>query len=331
MERRTFVAGVAGLAAIAGLAGSLVPRAARAEPTSAPRVAFLGNGSATVSGPLLTAFKSGLQELGYVEGRNIVVDARFAGGRADSVEALVREIVASGPTVIVAAGPQPLRALKHATASVPVVMAIIGDPAEQGLVTSLARPGGNLTGLAFPNQVLTTKRLELLKEAVPKLVRVAVLEDSTFADASYAQAEVAARRLQLRLQRLTIRHPTDLDGAFAQAVSGRAEALVVLASPFLNSNRQVIVELAARHKLPATYEARTFVEAGGLMSYGPSFTEMYRRAAGYVDRILKGARPAELPIEEPNKYELVINVRPARALGLALPPTLLMRADLVLE
>jgi putative tryptophan/tyrosine transport system substrate-binding protein len=326
VDRRRFIA------RIAGLSGSLgVHRTARAQTTPPPRVAFLGNGSPAVSGALLTAFKAGLQELGYVEGRNIVVEARFADGRAERVEPLVREIVASRPAVIVAAGPQPLRVLQHATTTVPVVMAIIGDPAELGLVASLARPGGNFTGLAFPNQVLTTKRLDLLKEAVPKLLRVAVLEDSTFADASYAHAEIAARRLQLRLQRLTVRRPADLESAFVQAVSGRAEALLVLASPFLNSSRQVIVELAARHRLPATYEARTFVEAGGLMSYGPSFTEMHRRAAGYVDRILKGARPADLPIEEPSKYELVVNAGRARALGLALPPSLLMRADLVLE
>ena len=251
-----------------------------------------------------------------------MVDARFADGRADRVDALVRDIVASRPAVVVAAGPQALRALKGATTSVPVVMAIVGNPVEVGLAASLARPGG---------RVLTTKRLELLKEAVPKLVRVAVLEESPLADATYAHAEVAARRLQLRLQRLSVRRPADLEAAFAQSVSGRVEALLVLASPFLYSNRQVIVELAARHKLPATYEARTFVEAGGLMSYGPSFIEMYRRSAGYVDRILEGARPADLPIEEPSKYELVVNAGRARALGLALPPSLLMRADLVLE
>jgi putative ABC transport system substrate-binding protein len=296
-----------------------------------PRVGFLGNGSAAASGVLLDAFKTGLQELGYVEGQSLVVDARFADGRPDRVEPLVRDLLAARPSVIVAAGPQPLRALKRATTSVPVVMSIIADPVELGLIVSLARPGGNLTGLAFPNQTLTTKRLELLTEAVPRLSRVAVLEDATYADASYAHAQTAAQRLQLHLQRLSVRQPADLDDAFTRAASGHAQALLVLASPFFNSSRRLIAEAAARHHLPATYEARTYVEAGGLMSYGPSFTEMYRRAAVYVDRILKGARPADLPIEEPSKYELVVNARAANALGLILPASLLLRADLVQE
>ena len=261
-----------------------------------PRVAFLGIGSRSLSGPLLDSFRVGLRELGYVEGQNIVIESRFADGKQERVERLVHDLLA-------------LR-----------------------LIASLAQPGGNLTGLAFQNQVLTTKRLELLKEAIPKLSRVAVLWDSTFGVAAgYKQAETAARTLQLRLQLLTVRRPDDLETAFNAATTGRAEALLVLASPFLHANRQAVVESAARHHLPATYEAQTFVEIGGLMSYGPSFPDMYRRAATYVDKILKGAKPADLPVEQPTKFELVINMKTAKALGLTIPPSLLLRTDHVIE
>jgi putative ABC transport system substrate-binding protein len=211
-------------------------------------------------------------------------------------------------------------------------MAIISDPVEEGLVASLAHPGGNLTGLAFQNQELTMKRLELLKEAIPKVSRVAVLWDSTFGVTSgYKQAETAARALQLRLQLLAIRGSADLESAFNSATTGRAEALLVLASPFLYSNRRTVVEWAARRHLPATYEAKTFVEIGGLMSYGPSFPDMYRRAATYVDKILKGAKPGDLPVEQPTKFELVINLKTAHALGITVPPVVLARADEVIR
>jgi putative ABC transport system substrate-binding protein len=297
-----------------------------------PRVAFLGNGSRSLSGPLLDSFRVGLRELGYVEGQNIVIESRFADGKQERVHGLVRDLLALAPDVVVAAGPQPLRAFKQATVSVPIVMAIISDPVEEGLIASLAHPEGNLTGLAFQNQALTTKRLELLREAIPKVSRVAVLWDSTFGVTSgHKQAETAARTLQLRLQLLTVRGPDDLETAFTSAITGRAEALLVLASPFLYANRQTVVELAARRHLPATYEAKTFVEIGGLMSYGPSFPDMYRRAATYVDKILKGTKPADLPVEQPTKFEFVINLKAARALGLTIPESLLLRADEVIK
>jgi len=309
------------------------PLAAEAQPaTAAPKVAFLGNASPLLSGPGLDALRGGLRELGYVEGQTIVIESRFADGQPERVQGLVRELLALAPDVVVAAGPQALRAFKQATVSVPIVMAIISDPVEEGLVVSLARPGGNLTGLAFQNQVLTAKRLELLKEAVPKVSRVAVLWDSHFSiNSGYKQAETAARALQLRLQLLAVRGAADLEPAFNAARTGRADALLVLASPLLNANRQTVIEAAARRRLPATYEEKRFVEAGGLMSYGPNFLDMNRRAAIYVDKILKGAKPADLPVEQPTKFELVINLKTAKALGLTIPPSLLLRADQVIE
>jgi ABC-type uncharacterized transport system substrate-binding protein len=297
-----------------------------------PRLAFLGNGSRSLSGPLLDSFRVGLRELGYVEGQSIVIESRFADGRQERIQGLVRDLLALAPDVVVAAGPQALRAFKQATVSVPIVMAIISDPVEEGLIASLAHPGGNLTGLAYQNQVLTTKRLELLKETIPRVSRVAVLWDSTFGVTSgVKQAETAARTLQLRLQPLAVRRPEDLETAFSSATTGRAEALLVLASPFLNANRQAAVESAARRHLPATYVAKTFVEIGGLMSYGPSFPDMYRRAATYVDKILRGAKPADLPVEQPTKFELVINLKTAKALGLTIPQSVLVRADEVIR
>ena len=316
------------------MSGSLfaAPLIARAQRATTPRVAFLGNGSAAFSGPLLDSFRAGLRELGHVEGQSVLIEARFADGKSEQVRGLVRELLALSPDVVVAAGPQALRELKQATDSVPVVMAIMSDPVDEGLVASLAHPGGNFTGLAFQNQALTTKRLEQLKEAIPGLSRVAVLADSTMGDTSgYRQAETAARALQLRLQLLAVRGAADLEAAFALAARGRAEALLVLASPFLNANGRTVVQLAARRHLPATYEAKTFVEVGGLMSYGPSFPDMYRRAATYVDQILKGARPGDLPVQQATKFELVINVRTARDLGLTIPRPLLLKADQVIE
>jgi putative ABC transport system substrate-binding protein len=326
IDRRAFIATVTlGLLA--------APLAVESQPAkNVPKVAFLGNGPSHLSGPSLDAFRAGMATLGYVEGQSIRIEARFADGKPQRVPDLVRELLASAPDVVVAAGPQSLKTFKQATKSVPIVMAIISDPVEEGLVESLAHPGGNLTGLAFENRALTTKRLEMLKEALPRISRVAVLWDPTVGGASgYKEAETAARALQLRLQVLEIRGPVDLESAFKASTMGRAEALLVLASPFLNGNRQTVVESASRRRLPATYESRDFVEIGGLMSYGPSFPDMYRRAATYVDKILRGAKPADLPVDQATKFELVINVKTAKALGLTIPPPLLQRADQVIE
>jgi putative ABC transport system substrate-binding protein len=300
--------------------------------TPIPRIVVLHNASAVAAGPLLGAFRAGMAQLGYIEGQNVVIDARFLDGKPEGVDEVARELLTLAPDVVVTAGPQSLLAFKRATTIVPIVMAIIADPVELGLVASLARPGTNLTGLAFQNQALTVKRLELLKEIVPKASRVAVLSDSNFGEISgYKQAEVAARTLQLQLHSIPVRRTADFEAAFVSATKGHADALLVLASPFLNPNRQTVVELAAREHLPASYEAKTFVDAGGLMSYGPNFPDMYRRSATYVDKILKGAKPADLPIEQPTKFELAINVKTAKALGLKLPSSILLRADQIVE
>jgi putative ABC transport system substrate-binding protein len=308
------------------------PRAAGAQPGRRPgRLAFLANGSAAASGPLLESLRTGLRDLGHVEGQTLVIVPRFADGREERIPGLVRELLATRPDIIVAAGHRALSALKAATPTVPIVMAIISDPVESGLVASLARPGGNLTGLAFQNRELTAKRLELLKETLPALARVAVLGDHASPANSFTEAEMAARVLQVQLQVLAIKGPADLAGALASAATGRAEALLVLASPFLFANRQTLVGLAARHRLPASYEAKTFVDIGGLMSYGPNFSDMYRRSAAYVDKILRGGRPADLPVEQLSQFELAINIRAARALGLSIPQLVLSRADAVIE
>jgi putative ABC transport system substrate-binding protein len=325
MERRTFMAMLTG-----GIVAA--PLAAEAQQAkAAPRVAWLGNGSVSISGPALDAFRVGLRELRYVEGQTIVIESRFADGKPERVQGLVRELLTLAPDVVVAAGPQALRAFKQATMSVPIVMAIISDPVEEGLVASLARPGENLTGLAFQNQALTAKRLELLKEATPKVSRVAVLWEPTFGVSGHAHAETAARALQLRLQFFAVRGAADLETAFNSVTAARADALLVLASPVLNAHRQIVIESAARRHLPATYEEKRFVEDGGLMSYGPNFLDMHRRAATYVDKILKGAAPADLPVEQPTKFELAINLKTAKALGLTIPLSLLGRADEVIQ
>ena len=266
-----------------------------------------------------------------MEGQSIVIESRFADGKPERVLGLVRELLALAPVVVVAAGPQALRAFKQATVSIPIVMAIIADPVEEGLVASLASPGGNLTGLAFQNQALTAKRLELLKETVPRVSRVAVLWDPTFVVSGHAEAETAARALQLRLQFLAVQEAAELETAFNSATTGRADALLVLASPLLSAHRRTVIESAARRHLPATYEEKRFVENGGLMSYGPNFLNMHRRAATYVAKVLKGAKPADLPVEQPTKFELVINLKTAKAIGLTIPPSLLARADQVIE
>jgi len=325
IDRRMLLACVAAVL----LATPLAADAQEAKPV--PRVAWLGNGSMAASRGNLDSFRAGLRDLGYVEGQSIVIESRFADGKLERIQALARELLALAPMVVVAAGPQALRAFKRATVSVPVVMAIVGDPVEEGLVASLARPGGNLTGLAFQVRALTMKRLELLKEAVPRVTRVAVLWEPSGSPTSYKPAETAARALRLRPQFLEVRGPADLEPAFNSATTKRVEALLVLASPFFYAHRQTVVDLAARRRLPATYEDKSFVEVGGLMSYGPNFIDMQRRAAIYVDKILKGAKPADLPVEQPTKFELVINLKTAKALGLSIPHSLLHRADEVIQ
>jgi putative ABC transport system substrate-binding protein len=309
------------------------PPTIQAQPArKASTVGFLVNQSEALAVAPLAALRQGLQELGYVDGQNIAIVARYADGQFERFPALVKEMIELKVDVIVTSGPQASRAVKQATDTLPVVMAVISDPVAEGLVQSLARPGGNITGIAFQNPELTAKRLELLQQVIPKATRIAALSDSTLGrSGGLPELQAAARSLGLELQILKVRGPADFDAAFRSARNARAEGLVVLASPLLAAYRKSLVDLAAKSRLPATYEFRTFVEEGGLMSYGPNSIDMYRRSATYVDKILKGAKPADLPVEQASRFDLVVNLKTAKALGLTIPPSVLERADQVIK
>ena len=282
------------------------------------------------------AFRQGLRDLGYVEGRNLAIEYRDVEGNYERLPALAAELVANKVDIILAGGtPQPLAAMR-ATRTIPIVFVATADPVTSGLVSSLARPGGNVTGLSILLSQLVGKNLEQLKRAVPGVTRVAALwhpggyPERTTKD-MLKGAEDAGRALGMRLQFVEARVPADFDRAFSDMTRARAGALTVLASNMLLNERSRLVSLAAKHRLPAVYTSREFVDVGGLLSYGPSFAEMFRCAATYVDKILKGAKPADLPVEQPTKFELVINLKTAKALSLAIPQTLLLQADHVIE
>jgi putative tryptophan/tyrosine transport system substrate-binding protein len=320
IDRRTFLAGT-------GVVLLAAPLGVEAQPVrKVQRIGFIGNAKPTEGTTLVDAFRQGLKELGWVEGRNISIEYRWAEGDLERSPRLVAELVALKVDVIVLAGTVAARAALQATRTIPIVVTIVGDPVVSGLVTSLAKPGGNLTGLAWQANDLVTKQLQLLLEAVPQTTRVAALGHSANPTARTA-AEAAARSLGVKLDVIEIGLPADIPGAFEAAKRGRATALIVLPSPMFYGERRRLAELAARHRLPAIYEVKAYVDAGGLASYGPSFSDMYRRAATYVDKILKGAEPGDLPMEQPTKFELVINLKTAKALGLTIPPSLLGRAD----
>jgi putative ABC transport system substrate-binding protein len=282
------------------------------------------------------AFRQGLRDLGYVEGRNVVIEYRSAEDKLERLPALAAELVALKVDVIVAGAPPAALAAKQATQTLPIVFAAVADAVTSGLVTSLARPGGNLTGLSFLGPELIGKRLEQLKQAVPGVSRVAVLwqpgalPERTEKDI-LKEIEVAARALEVRPQFVEARGPADFDRAFSDMTKARAEALTVWSTPMFVNERRRLVDLAAKNRLLAVYPWREFVDAGGLMAYGPDLADLFRRAPTYVDRILNGAKPGDLPIEQPTKFELVINLKTAKALGLTIPPSLLQRADQVIE
>jgi putative tryptophan/tyrosine transport system substrate-binding protein len=285
---------------------------------------------------LREGFLQGLRDLGYVEGRTLVIEDRSAEGKPERVPALAAELVALKVDVIVTSGTPQALAAKHATRSVPIVFAGVSDPVTSGLVTSLARPGGNITGVSLLAPDLVGKGLEQLKQAVPGVSRVAVLWQPGALGKRTEQdmlkeADLGARALGMRPQFVEARGPENFDTAFSDMTRARAEALTVLSTPMLASERSRLVALAAKTRLPAVYPLREFVDAGGLMAYGPNAVDMYRGAATYVDRILKGTRPGDLPVEQATKFELVIHLRTAKALGLTIPPSLLQRADQVIE
>ena len=276
-------------------------------------------------------FLAGMRDLGYIEGRNLVLEYRAAGGKIERLDDLLAELIRLKVDVIVTGGTPAALAAKRARTTIPIVIGAMGDPVESGVVASLARPGGNITGLSLvTSEGFAGKYLELLREAVPKASRVAVLGRPS-ASSPVQAMERAARSFDIRLQLVEVDQPGQLEGAFAAMTAQHAAALIVTPSPFNLAHRDRIVSLAAKHRLPAMYGLAAFVEAGGLMAYGASLRELYRRAATYVDKILKGAKPAELPVEQATKFELVINLNTARALGVAIPPALRLRADRVIE
>ena len=330
IERRTFLGAIAG-----GLLA--VPLAAEAQQAAkVPQIGFLALNLAA-NPQLHEAFRQGLRDLGYVEGRNLVIEYRSAEGKAERLPALAAELVAlKVDVIVVAGGTLPALTAKQATRTLPVVFIAVPDPVASGLVTSLARPGGNVTGLASVASDLVGKRLDQLKQAVPGVRQVAILwqpgalGERTEKD-MLKEADVAARALGVRLQFFEARGLADFDKAFSDMTGARAGALTILPSIMFLNERKRLVDLAAKSRLPAVYPLREFVDAGGLMAYGPNFADLFGRAAIYVDKILKGAKLADLPVEQPTKFDLVINLRTAKALGLTIPQSLLLRADEVIR
>jgi putative ABC transport system substrate-binding protein len=331
-SRREFLR-AATLAGTAGFLGLGSEAAQAQQPTKIPRIGYLTATSLSVNSARIEAFRQGLRELGYVEGKNIVIEWRSAEGKRDHLPALAAELVRLKVDVIVTAGASATRPAKEATTTIPIVMAQDNDPVATGFVASLARPGGNITGLSTLSPELSGKQLELLKEIVPKLTHVAVLGNSKEPGNAekLREVELAAGALKLKLQNLDVLDPKDIETAFRAATKGRAEAILVLGSPVVNSQRTQIADLAAKNRLPAMYPQSEFPDAGGLAFYGPNINDQFRRAATYVDKILKGRTPADLPVEQPMKFEFIINLKAAKQIGLTIPPNVLVRATKVIR
>jgi putative tryptophan/tyrosine transport system substrate-binding protein len=324
VKRRAFIALFSGAA--------VLPLTVAAQtPPRTPRVGFLGTGSPTANH--LGALRQGLRALGYIEGQTIALEVRYAEGRMERIPELVAELVGLKMDVLVVVTAQAALAAKKATQTIPIVVVAAPDPVGMGLVASLSRPGGNVTGLSLSNEEIIGKRLEFLKELVPGLARVAVLRNSMLAAHAifWRDAEEAARKLWVALQPLEVREPKDFEAAFGAATRGNAQALIAFDDLLSFSHRPRIVALAASSRLPTMYGTREFPDEGGLMSYGANLAALFRRAATFVDKILKGAKPADLPVEQPTKFELILNLKTAKTLGLTVPPTLLTQADEVIE
>ena len=304
------------------------------QPTKVPRIGCLYAGSPSTQSARIEAFRQGLRELGYVEGENIIIEYRYSEGNYDRLPALAAELVRLKVDIIITGGAPATVAAKEATVMIPIVMTQVGDPVGSGFVASLARPGGKVTGLANFAPELSGKRLELLKEIVPRLSRVAVFGTSTSPDnaPSLREVELAAGAFGVKLQYLDVLRPKDVETAFREASKGRADAVLMMASgPVLNPRRKEILELAVKSRLPVIYTGRASVEAGGLMAYGVNQNDLDRRAATYVDKILRGAKPADLPVEQPTKFEFIINLKAAKQIGLTIPPNVLARADRIIK
>jgi len=328
MNRRTFLCGLA----LGVLSVSLAAEAQQRG--NVAKIGVLEQGAATPSGSgSHEALRQGLRDLGYVEGQNLFIEYRFAEGKAERLPDLAAELIRLKVDVIVSGGTLAPLAAKHATKTIPIVLAAAGAPVETGLVASLAKPGGNITGLSNVSADLTGKRLQLLKEVLPGISRVAVLWNAANPISALVEreTEAAARTLGLQVQSLEVRGPDDFEKALPAAISGRAGALFVVDNPLVFVARLRVADFAIRTRLPMTAFYKPFAEAGGLMTFGASLADLYRRAATYVDKILKGVKPADLPVEQPTKFELVINLKTARALGLTIPQSILLRADQVID
>jgi putative ABC transport system substrate-binding protein len=330
-SRRDFLRGSLAFVGLGLCAGcGLIPRGA--QPPGVARIGYLSVGPSGPS-PLVDAFRQGLREHGYVEGQNIAVEYRFGEDRTDRLADFAAELVRLPVDVIVARGLPAIQAAKEATSTIPIVFPVSGNPVELGFVDSLARPGGNATGLTNLHQGVSSKRLELLKEAIPRVARVAALwhQDDGGFELGSGELPDAARKLQLQLQSVEMRGPVDLERAFEGAIEERADAMLTLGGTQIVAHQGRIVGLAAAYRLPIMYHNREAVEAGGLMAYGANLPDLYRRAAAYVDRILKGTKPAELPVERPTKFDFVINLKTAQALGLAIPESVLAQATELIQ
>jgi putative ABC transport system substrate-binding protein len=303
------------------------------QPEKVPRIGFLSATSPSAQNAFLDAFKQGLRDLGYVVGQNVALEIRAAEGKYDSLPDRAAELVRLKVDVIFAASAPAIKAAKQATSTIPIVFETLSDPVADGFVANLARPGGNLTGLAGLAPELSGKRLELLKEVVPGLARVAVLlnPDNPNARRLLKETEIAAQALGMQLQVLQVRHPDELDKAFSAMTKARAGALTVIPDPTLQAERKKVADLSTKTRLPAIYGISGAAEIGGLMVYAPSLHDLWRRAATYVDKILKGAKPADLPVEQPTKFEFIVNLKAAKQIGLTIPPNVLARADKVIR
>jgi putative tryptophan/tyrosine transport system substrate-binding protein len=325
MRRREFITLLGGVA--------VWPLAANAQqPAKVYRIGFLSAG-AQVRSQLWPIFVNGLREFGWIEGRNIVFDRRYADNRLDRLPELATELVRLDVDVIVTVGTLAPLAAKRATTSIPIVMLNAGDPVGSGLVASLARPGGNVTGMSLMAPDLGGKRLELLKEALPRLSHVAIIWNAAnpYSALVFDETRGAAKKLTVEIQSLEVRGPGDFDGALATTMGNHADALVIVEDPLTFNHLKKVAEFCADNRLPAIYGLREFADAGGLMTYGASQVDLFRRSVVFVDKILRGVKPSDLPVQQPTKFELVINLKTAKALGLEVPPTLLARADEVIE
>ena len=312
----------------------LVPihRAEAQQPTKIPRIGYLGGGSAELEEPWIDAFRQGLRDLGYIEGKNILIERRYAAGRYEQLSALAAQLLALKVDVILAASTPVALSAKKTTSSTPIVM-VVADPVGTGLVTSLARPGGNITGLSDFHADLVTKRLELLKDVIPSLSRVAVLSNpaSVTCSAQLKELNAAGPGLGLMLVAVEATESDDLPKSFSTIKKEQVGGVLVCGDRMFNTHRTQIFDLANKNRLPAIYSSKEYAETGGLISYGANFPDLYRRAATYVDKLLKGAKPADLPVEQPTKFELVINLKTAKQIGLTIPPNVLARADKVIK